>query len=255
MGDAVIFDFDEKPVRVAIIDGEPWFVARDVCACLDIENASQAASRLDDDERKGIITNDTLGKNPQQMICVNEPGVYNLVFTSRTEAATKFKRWLAHEVLPALRRTGTYDMTKGVANAEPLPETLPEPDGVDALDIDDIRKCYSILELHRRLFGRRSAAELARRLPIPPSAVATFPIVGSIARFAGEMLVQDPEGRTESGDIWRAYLGWCARQGESPVTRTALGRRLRELGWIKLKSNGRCIYGGTALAAPKPAAA
>lgn len=254
MADPVIFDFDEQSVRVAIIEGEPWFVGRDVCRCLGISNESDALGRLDDDERRdGVDITDPIGRK-QQPILISEPGVYNLVFTSRTEAATKFKRWLAHEVLPALRRTGSYTLAEHSAVG---PAATASDDGVSPLDIDDVRKCYAILDVHRRLFGRRAAAEFARQLPIPSAAIATFPVVGlgGVARFAGDMLVLDDASRTDSGDIWRAYLGWCGRSGAEPVTRTMLGRRLRELGWVKVKTNGRCVYGGMALAAPRPDAA
>ena len=87
-------------------DGEPWFVARDVCDALGIANSRQAMSRLDEDE-KGVISNDTLG-GTQEMAFVNEPGLYTLVLSSRKPEARAFKRWITHEVIPAIRRTGGY---------------------------------------------------------------------------------------------------------------------------------------------------
>lgn len=84
--------------------GEPWFVAKDVCDALSIDKT--AASRLDDDE-KGLRSTQTLGGS-QQVLFVSEPGLYTLVLKSRKPEAKAFRRWVTHEVLPAIRRTGSY---------------------------------------------------------------------------------------------------------------------------------------------------
>ena len=102
-----VFNFEEStPIRVILQDGEPWFIANDVCAALQIGNPRQAISYLDEDE-KGVTTNDTPG-GQQEMTIINEPGLYSLVLRSRKLEAKKFKRWITHEVLPAIRRTGSY---------------------------------------------------------------------------------------------------------------------------------------------------
>ena len=87
-------------------DGEPMFVAKDVCAALEVKNSRDALARLDDDE-KGVVLTDTPG-GEQQMQAVNEAGLYVLVLSSRKPEARAFKRWVTHEVLPALRRDGGY---------------------------------------------------------------------------------------------------------------------------------------------------
>ena len=97
-------------VRVVMRDGEPWFVAKDVCDCLDIGNVSQTCSRLDDDER-GIISNDT-PSGKQEMLVVSEPGLYSLIGSSKKQEAKAFKRWVNHEVLPSIRKTGSYSVTQ-----------------------------------------------------------------------------------------------------------------------------------------------
>ena len=93
-------------VRAVQIDGEPWFVAADVCKALEIGNPRQAVARLDDDER-GVISTDTPGYT-QEMNAVNEPGLYGLVLGSRKPEAKAFKRWITHEVIPSIRRNGGY---------------------------------------------------------------------------------------------------------------------------------------------------
>jgi prophage antirepressor-like protein len=101
------FDFQGQTVRVVTDEhGEPWFIARDVCLVLDLPNVGQAVSRLADDE-KGVTTDDTLG-GVQQFVTISEPGLYRLIFTSRKAEAEAFRRWVTHEVLPSIRRTGGY---------------------------------------------------------------------------------------------------------------------------------------------------
>lgn len=87
-------------------DGEPWFVAVDVCKALEIKNNRDALGRLDDDE-KGVVSTDTLG-GEQEVGVVNESGLYTLVLGSRKPEAKAFKRWITHDVIPAIRKTGGY---------------------------------------------------------------------------------------------------------------------------------------------------
>lgn len=98
--------FGESLVRSVMIDGDPWFVAKDVCAILNIANHRDACSDLDDDE-KGVATTDTLG-GPQELVTVSEPGLYRLIFRSRKTEARDFQRWVLHEVLPSIRKRGFY---------------------------------------------------------------------------------------------------------------------------------------------------
>lgn len=104
------FRFDMTDVRCVMLDDQPWFVASDVCAALGLGNSSMALGRLDEDE-KGVSTVDTLG-GAQELLTVNEPGLYSLVLTSRKPEAKRFKRWITHEVLPALRKTGEYRLQR-----------------------------------------------------------------------------------------------------------------------------------------------
>jgi prophage antirepressor-like protein len=104
------FDFEGRPIRVVTdAQGEPWFVAADVCAALHLPETHKAVARLDDDE-KGRNSIPTLG-GEQEMTVVNEPGLYSLVLGSRKPEAKRFKRWVTHEVLPAIRKTGRYALS------------------------------------------------------------------------------------------------------------------------------------------------
>ena len=105
-----IFHFHNRPVRTLQLNGEAWFVAADVCAVLGLANPSQAVSYLDDDERC-LITNEAL-RNNGGMQAVSEAGLYSLVLRSRRSEAKTFRRWITHEVIPAIRRSGAYLMTE-----------------------------------------------------------------------------------------------------------------------------------------------
>lgn len=98
------FDFKGALLRTLTDEaGEPWFVAKDVCDILEISNPSDALKRLDDDERSRF----NLGRQGETNI-VNEAGLYVLVLGSRKPEAHEFKRWVTHEVLPSIRKTGGY---------------------------------------------------------------------------------------------------------------------------------------------------
>ena len=103
-----VFNYGENtPVRVRVMNGQTWFVAKDVCKVLGISNHKDAVSRLDDDERWGVGITDPLG-GTQRMSAVSESGLYHLVFQSRKPEARKFRRWVTGEVLPQIRMTGGY---------------------------------------------------------------------------------------------------------------------------------------------------
>jgi len=94
-------------VRVVMKDDEPWFVAKDVCDCLELRNSRDAISRLDEDEKNTVGLTDGTPGNPNITI-VSEPGLYSLVLGSRKPEAKEFKRWVTHDVLPAIRQNGGY---------------------------------------------------------------------------------------------------------------------------------------------------
>lgn len=98
-------------VRITLINNEPWFFATDVCKALEIGNAPMTTSRLDEDERMTINSSDSHSGQrggAQTFTVINEPGLYTLVLKSRKPEAKAFKRWITHEVLPLIRKTGGY---------------------------------------------------------------------------------------------------------------------------------------------------
>ena len=103
-----IFDNPEfGKVRVVEIDGEPWLVGRDVATALGYADAFGALKKHVDDEDKGVTKCDTLG-GQQDLTVINESGMYSLTLSSKLSTAKKFKRWITSEVIPAIRKHGTY---------------------------------------------------------------------------------------------------------------------------------------------------
>ena len=126
-------------VRIILQNDEPWFVAKDVCECLEISNSRQALSRLDTDEKADVILND--GSQNRKMNIVNEYGLYNVVLSSRKPEAKEFKRWITHEVLPAIRKTGSYSMA--------IPQTLPEALRAYADEVEQHNRTKALVEAQR----------------------------------------------------------------------------------------------------------
>ncbi len=110
-----IFDYQSSRVRVIMGGDTPWFVAKDVCDVLAIANVSDAVSTLDEDEKDDIGITDIIGRK-QSTLCVNESGLYHLIFKSRKDEAKTFRRWVTQEVLPAIRKTGAY----GIGQQAPM---------------------------------------------------------------------------------------------------------------------------------------
>lgn len=107
-----VFQFDSHKVRVIEKDGQSWFVAADVCAALTIANPRDAVSKLDEDEKATVANPDARpGCGAQELNIVNESGLYSLILTSRKPEAKRFKKWVTSEVLPAIRKTGSYSVS------------------------------------------------------------------------------------------------------------------------------------------------
>lgn len=148
------FDFEGASVRTHMKGNEPWFVLSDICRVLEITNVGNAAARLDDDEKGDIRSVDAIGRD-QQIIVVNESGLYSLILTSRKVAAKRFKKWVTSEVLPTLRRTGVYIMS-------PDDEDLPAlADGkVFGLKVSKVNAAARLISVANAIYGPEAARAL-----------------------------------------------------------------------------------------------
>lgn len=113
----VPFAYGDQVVRTAGTPEAPLFAGKDVCQCLGLKNHNQALSALAENERDWVQIVDPIGR-PQEMTFVTEPGLFRLILRSRKPSAVAFQTWLFHEVLPAIRRTGSYSMP-GAASSPP----------------------------------------------------------------------------------------------------------------------------------------
>lgn len=200
------FAFEEHLVRVVDRDGEPWFAGKDVCGALGISKHHQSLESLDEDERGTCTIGTPSGE--QSMIVVSEPGVYRLVFRSRKPEAERFKRWLAHEVLPQIRRTGAYAPQGAAPAAEAETGALADW----RLRLDTVREA-------RIAFGPARAALLWRQLGLP----AVPPVLDTAREEARECLAALMAWDTPFGNIAEAIA--IAMEGDR-----AASEALREHG-------------------------
>lgn len=198
-------------VRVADHNGEPWFVAKDVCDALGINKHRDAVSRLDADERESVLVDTPGGK--QEVSAVSEPGFYKLVLKSRKPEAKAFQRWITHDVLPSIRKQGGYMTARADETAE---ETIARALllAKDAMD----RKDAELAELRpKAMFADAVAASDGTCL------------VGELAKMMRQNGVQIGQNRLY--EILRAdgFLGKCGSNYNVPTQRSM------ELGLFRIK--------------------
>lgn len=106
------FRYDDSPIRTVVIDGEPWFIARDVAVVLGYRDAHNAVRLLDDDEKGTHLVSTPGGE--QSATVISEPGLYVLTMRSDMPDAKRFRKWVTHKVLPTIRRTGSYEAPRAI---------------------------------------------------------------------------------------------------------------------------------------------
>jgi anti-repressor protein len=189
-----------QDVRVITIDGEPWFVAAGIASALDLGNVRSSVALLDEDE-KGVHCMDTPG-GLQNVTVVSEAGLYSLILRSRKAEAKAFKRWITHDVLPAIRRTGSYSVAQA-------------PVELDELEM--ARRYVKAIEDKRAADARAAAAE-AHAAELAPSAHAWNVLASArgdySVREAAYALNRDPGISTGQNRLFAALreLGWLDRR-------------------------------------------
>lgn len=165
MNKVKIFNSEEfGDVRTVTINGDPWFVGKDVAAALGFTNPRDAISTHVFDEDKGVESIDTLG-GKQKMTVINESGLYALVFGSRLKSAQRFKHWVTSEVLPAIRKTGGY--------------RTPAPQGKELLAL-------AVLEAQKTIEAQNAEIERMRPKEIFADAASTSQtsiLIGDLAKL------------------------------------------------------------------------
>lgn len=242
-----LFAFGDNLVRVRMDEnGNPWFVVKDVAAVLDIQNIRQNLDGLDEDE-KGVCNIYTPG-GPQQMTTISESGLYALVFRSRKPEAKAFSKWVRAEVLPALRKTGSYAMPRGVVSRRAtLPDDLP-PEALslrpamrqrlwrDALDTARLEN--GGLDLAVQWFGKLCRL-MAAQPPEPDSRTQM------VRDFFTACCVTAPGASVKASVLYEAMRRWRrGKTGDMPSMRL-FGEIMGTLA-CRLRSNGS-VYRDIAL--------
>lgn len=210
------FDFKGASLRTLTDEaGEPWFVAKDVCDILGHSNVSMALDRLDDDERSKF----NLGRQGETNI-VNEAGLYVLVLSSRKPEAHEFKRWVTHEVLPSIRKTGGYIPTS-------------ESDS----DEDIMARAVLVAQKTIKQKNQQIAEQQTRIVELEPKARFADAVAASdgtcLVGELAKMLLQNgiPVGQNRLFRLLRAegYLGKSGSNRNMPT------QRAMELGLFRIK--------------------
>ena len=141
MNNLQIFNNDQfGQVRTVMQNGEPWFVGKDVCNILGYSNSRDALIKHVDEDDKWVSQNATF-ESPRGLTVINESGLYSLILRSKLPEAKQFKRWVTHEVLPQIRKTGTYGAM--------VPQSLPEALRAYANEVEEHNKAKALIEAQK----------------------------------------------------------------------------------------------------------
>lgn len=194
------FNFGKQQVRTLLINDQPWFVANDVSAALQYSEASAMTRHLDDDE-KGLSIVQTLGGD-QEMLVINESGLYSAILRSRKAEAKRFKKWVTAEVLPAIRKHGSYEDTQGVM-APMVDELLGK---VGAMRLSNVMRCR-VAKLdaeHQRSATAKLASALHARFDVPRMELIPADQMDAACNFIASYAIEGeylPKGGNQSVDI------------------------------------------------------
>jgi len=256
--DLIPFDFDGHAVRVVLRDQEPWFVAKDVCGVLEVGNARDAVQRLEADERDCVGIADAIGRTRETNV-VSESGLYALIFTSRKPEARRFRKWVTSEVLPSIRRTGSYAFPAG----QPSPMELPPHPRKPAIRAQALNAAVQTA----KLTGQADEQQVTRlfahfcRLISPDSVISdcreleqdgVMPLVGEFVERCARVTKVDPNAaprhlKTQAKDIYAAFVDWCLgecglRRRDVP-THNAFGASLRRVpGIVRVSPVNKVFY-------------
>ncbi|TCP35919.1 BRO family protein [Sphingomonas sp. BK235] len=216
MEPVLTYQFEDEPVRVITVAGDPWFVAGDIAKALGYRDATAMTRNLQDDERGTHVL--CTPSADQEMTIISESGMYAAIFKSRRPEADRFRRWVTGEVLPSIRKTGRYE----------LPGYDPRP--LAPGDVDPVRLNASVATVReaRRLFGPAAARSLWTQLGLPAPIVDACPLIegDNLAEPLKEWLAE----RTETTALLAAQGIGLETVDRGVLYRT--GALLRLFGWV-----------------------
>lgn len=240
--------------------GDPWFVAKDVCKVLEIGNNRDAISQLDDDEKITVANSDGNPRAgiPHQWTAISESGMYFLAFRSRKDEARAFSKWVRSEVLPALRKTGHYAMPSasasstpgtGYAASRPISRCLRLPQRERALDravqVSRDRGVPSLADIER--FYRAFCAIMAEGLDgegraLEGEELSQSDRVDLIVQFLDECCTPANGKRVSAAEVYAAFRVWWPRHAESDVPSQKLLGTIMQERFAKIRRGGIYYY-------------
>jgi anti-repressor protein len=221
------FMYSNQEVRSTVINGEPWFVAKDICDVLEIGNVGQAVSRLDSDEKADVILND--GRQDRLQTAVNEPGLYTLILGSRKPEAKQFKRWITHEVIPSIRQHGAY-MTPST-----IEKVLTDPDFIIQMANQMKTEQEKNRLLQQKIEADKPKVHFAESVEISKDSI----LVADLAKLLRQKGVEIGEHRLYK---WMREEGYLIKSGSEYNRPT---QRSMELGLFEVKTGHRGSSDGT----------
>lgn len=201
MHEVEIFDFKGNDVRTLLIEGEPWFIGKDVADILGYSRTAKAIQdHVEDEDKDAVPIQDSIGRKQATPI-INESGLYGLILSSKLPAAKEFKHWVTHEVLPSIRKNGAY------LTAEKAEEILLNPDTIIAL-AQQVKK-----ERTGRLIAEQTIGELQPKADYcdtileSKGAVATSVIAKDYGLTPQSLnkILHDEHIQYKSGETWLLY--------------------------------------------------
>lgn len=238
------FVFEDALVRVQMDEnGNPWFVAKDVCNVLELGNVTEATRGLDDDEKKQLDTNII---NPEVggrgTILISESGLYSLIFRSRKPEAKRFRKWVTSDVIPSIRRTGSYTMPTA-SNASFQRRAM-------LAQLENMPEEGKHLRPHVRsklLWCAMKAAEMdntgtegvVQNFSMFCRLVgeAPFSLEGQMHAFVEECLEVAPGARTRAQNIYTALRSWWRQKGKGGMPSEKMLATALDARFSKKKSN------------------
>ena len=268
------FIYEDKPVRIIMDEkNDPWWVAMDVCNVLGIVNARHAIAALDDDEKQTlpvlpntVALNDSIPAkrgNPSINI-INEPGLYTLIIRSDKPKARLFRRWITHEVLPSIRKTGSYATLlpeKENEGAKGVDRQIPEhvwqkirSAGQNVRPGNRLKLLHMACQMNRldqSVSATRAGvlldyAELCTNIMMCPD-TPRDKLDDSVSDFIDQCCFQEKAAKVQATDIYNRFVTWYHENlGDETPTVSWFGRHLAER-FRKNKSQGVVMYYGIGL--------
>ena len=233
MNEIQTFTYQDEKVRTIQQNNEPWFVLKDVCDILGISKYRDTASRLDEDER-GSVRVDTPG-GEQEMTAVNESGLYHVILRSDKPEAKPFRKWVTSEVLPAIRKTGTYS----VPNKQDKSIEIKERNSRVRLSNQFLKlaKVDTLSTEYKNILVSKAAEALTgfALIPLPQSeqkmysATEIGEMFGVSAQKIGRVSNEHDMKTEEYGEYYRTKSQHCCKEVDSFVYNDKAVERFREI--------------------------